>query len=242
MDDRFEPEPPDLTLQLPRSTYWQVVHNLRGMLPPPDTDTPEALAHRDRAAIALVASMLPANADEADIASRCVGNSAYAQHCLRLARVHCGDLSAFLKCTAQAASMDRRACGARSLLQRLQAERRKREANNAATDQAAWTEHCAIGLMADALAEAPPAAAAEPPPANENAEALVAEADLFATMYPRWAAVIRARGGLPENVVAGLDPAIGPPRPALVRAVATGTSPTLRALDPPAPQGMAAAD
>src|SRR5271165_5678334 len=234
-----QPEPPDLTLQLPRSTYWQVVHTLRGMLPPPEMDTPEALAHRDRAAIALVASMLPANAEEADIAARCVGFSSYGQDCLRLARAHRGDLAAFLKCNAQAASMERRACGTRSLLQRLQAERRKREANSTATDQAAWTEHCAIGLMADALGEAPPAAAAEPPPSppappppgKEDAEALVAEADLFATMYPRRAAVIRAKGGLPENVMAGIDPAIGPPRPALVHAIATGTSPTLLALD-----------
>src|SRR5271169_3929351 len=158
MDPRHEPEPPDLSLRLPRDLYWLVLHTLRGLLPPPDTDAPDAETRRDRAAIALVASMLPGNAEEADIASRCVGFSAYAQHCLRLARAHCGDLSAFLKCSAQAASMERRACGTRSLLQRLQAERRKREANSAATDSAAWTEHCAIGLMVDSLDEAPPAA------------------------------------------------------------------------------------
>ena len=44
--DQFD-QRPDLTLQLPRDTYWVIVHNLRGLLPPPDDATPEALAHRD---------------------------------------------------------------------------------------------------------------------------------------------------------------------------------------------------
>ena len=72
-----EQQPPDLSLELPRDTYRQIVHTLRGRLPPPDTDTPqapgstpwEALAQRDRAAIARVAAILPGNADEADIAA-----------------------------------------------------------------------------------------------------------------------------------------------------------------------------
>src|SRR5690348_7029984 len=102
-------QPPDLTLQLPRDVYHLVVHTLRGLLPPPETDTPEEEARRDRAAIARVASMLPANAEEADLAARCVGHAAYGMDCLRLARVHRADLTSFLKCTAQAASVERRA-------------------------------------------------------------------------------------------------------------------------------------
>jgi hypothetical protein len=66
------PERPDLTLQLPRDTYYQVVHTLRGLLPPPVADTPDALVHRDNAAIAQVASLLPANADEANLAAQYV--------------------------------------------------------------------------------------------------------------------------------------------------------------------------
>ena len=108
--------------------------------------------------------MLPANAEEADLAARCVAHSAYGMHCLRQAREHRNDLSAFLKCNAQAASMERRAQSGRSLLQRLQAERRKREADAAATEQAAWVEHCAIGLMADALPSVPSTPTAAPPP------------------------------------------------------------------------------
>jgi hypothetical protein len=211
-----------------------VVYTLRGLLPPPETDTPEAEARRDRAAIARVASMLPANDEEADLASRCVAHAAYAMDCLRLARGYrATDHAYFLKCTAQAASTERKAQSARSLLLRLQAERRKRQADNAAADQDAWTEHCAIGMMADALGvaspEAPPEPSPPPPPAPEPAEEPVpdpvAEADRYAVIYPQRAARIRALGGLPQPCD------FGPPPPELVDAIVTGTSPTLRALE-----------
>ena len=121
MDPCAEPEPPDLSLRLPRDIYWLVLHTLRGLLPPAPTDAPDAESRRDHAAVALVASMLPGNAEEADLASRCVAHAAYGMHCLWQARVYRNDLSAFLKCNAQAASMERRAQSARSLLQRPQA-------------------------------------------------------------------------------------------------------------------------
>lgn len=125
--------------------------------------------------------------------------------------------------------------------QRVQADRRKRETDNAATDRAAWTEYCAIGLMADALGRAPPAAMeGRPPPAPDpvrEAEPMpepqadiAAEADNYAAVYPQRAALIRALGGLPETVMAGLDPAIGPPSAEMVHATVAGTSPALRAL------------
>ena len=69
----------------------------------------------------------------------------------------------------------RQAAGARSLLLRVQAARQKREASNVASDQSAWIEHTALGLMGAALGRnAPnppadamptPAAEAEPAPA-----------------------------------------------------------------------------
>ena len=80
------------------------------------------------------------------------------------AREHQGDIACLLKCTAQAARMTREERGLRTLLQRLQAERRKRETDPAATNSAAWVEHCAIGLMAQAMDLPPPAA---PPPLDE---------------------------------------------------------------------------
>jgi hypothetical protein len=224
-------QPPDLALQLPRDIYYLVVYTLRGMLPPPETDTPEAEARRDRAAIALVASMLPANGEEAHLAARSVGFAIYAMDCLRQARDFRGDPPFFLKCNAQAVSTERKAQSARSLLLRLQAERRKREADNATADKAAWSEHCAIGLMADALGHASPAATPEPPPPppdpqppEEPVSDPVAEADQYAVIYPQRAARIRALGGLPQPCD------FGPPPPELVDAIVTGTSPTLCAL------------
>ena len=227
-------QPADLSLQLPRDVYHVVVYTLRGLLPPPETDTPEAEACRDRAAIARVASMLPANDEEADLAARCVAHAAYAMDCLRLARDYrATDHAYFLKCTAQAASTERKAQSARSLLLRLQTERRKRQADNAAADQDAWTEHCAIGMMANALGEASPEAPPEPspppPPVPQPAEEpepdLVAEADRYAVIYPQRAARIRSLGGLPQPCD------FGPPPPELVDAIVTGTSSTLRALE-----------
>jgi hypothetical protein len=139
--------------------------------------------------------------------------------------------------------MMRQARGTRALLMRVQGERRNREADNAAADKAAWIEHCAIGLMADALGRTPPAPMAEPPPppsapapveATEPPFEQLAEADQYAIIYPRRAALIRSLGGLPARCD------FGPPEPDLVRAIVSGTSPTLRALDASAQASAAA--
>jgi hypothetical protein len=228
---------PDPALRLPGDTYYQLVHSLCPALPPPVPDTPEARVHRDNAAIAQVASVLPASADDANLAALYVAAGAEALECLRRAREYPTDSSFALKWTTQSGSMMRQAKGYRSLLLRIQAERKKREADNAELDKAAWTEHCAIGLMTDALRRTPPVPTTEqPPPPSaptpaETAEPrtdLVVEADLYATFRPRQAALIRSHGGLPP----GCD--FAPPRPELLHLIVTGTSPTLRALDSPA--------
>ena len=118
----------------------------------------------------VVVCLLPANADEANLAAQYVAANAQAMDCLRLAREHAADVSLVLKCTAQSASMMRQARGARAQLLRAQAARQKREADSAATDKAAWLEHCAIGLMADALGRAPSAPVAAPPPVSPARE------------------------------------------------------------------------
>jgi hypothetical protein len=225
-------EPLDLTLQLPRDVYYQAIHTLSTSLPPPITDSPEDLVRRDNAAIAAVAAMLPVTADEARIAAQFVAADAQAMDSLRLARRYHGDPNLILKCSAQSASMMRQARAARTLLLRVQAERRKLEADSTATDKAAWTEHCAIGLMALALGRDPPAAMEEPPPPpapllppEEPVPDPIAEAEQYAIIYPQRAARIRALGGLPQP----LD--FGPPEPYLVQAIITGNSPALRALD-----------
>jgi hypothetical protein len=94
------------------------------------TDTPEDLVRRDNAAMAHVAA-LPVNADEASLAATYVAAGAQAMECLRLARQYPGDPNFILKCTAQAASLMRQARAARTLLLRVQAERRKLEADSA---------------------------------------------------------------------------------------------------------------
>jgi hypothetical protein len=67
--DHFTPKP-DLSLQLPRDMYYQVIHTLCGSLPPPVSDSPEDRTRRDNAAIAQVACLLPANSDEATLAAQ----------------------------------------------------------------------------------------------------------------------------------------------------------------------------
>ena len=243
-------DPLDLSYQLAGDVYRLVVHTLRGLLPPPEDDSPEAEALRDRAAITRVAAMLPANADEAFLAAQCVGARLYGMGCIREARgLAKTDPEWQRKCAAQGFSAFRESRQARSLLARLQAAREKREADPAATDRAAWSEHCSIGLMTDALGEAPAAvpaepprpptpeppalAAAEPPADTEPKRDLAAEAELYAIMYPRRAKLIRSLGGLPDN------PDFGLPDPELVPFIATGTTPALLALDAEALQEAA---
>jgi hypothetical protein len=248
MDQPPPPQQADPALQLQRDLHYQVAHTLRATLPPPLANTQEALDRRDRAAIALVASLCPANADEATIAAQYVAANAHAMDCMRLMRRNAG-YPAAAKLEAQARSMMREARGARSLLLRVQAARHKREKDTAAREQDAWAEQAVLGLMSDALGHAEPAPAATPRPRpapapvaarrrpvaaakpNEAAEPerdLAAEADSYAILYPRRARLIRRLGGLPSNCD------FGPPEPELVHAIVTGTSPALRALDTPA--------
>jgi hypothetical protein len=61
--------PADLTLQLAKDTYYQVLHNLRRALPPPISNTPEDQTRRDNDIINQIASLLPANAEEITLAA-----------------------------------------------------------------------------------------------------------------------------------------------------------------------------
>jgi hypothetical protein len=229
------PPSDDPLLLLPGSLYYQVVHELRSSLPAAADDSPEAETHRIHAAIADVASMLPANAEEATIAVRCVAAHAQAIDCLRLARLCPDDAAHVMRCSAQSAAMMRTANGTRSLLLRVQAARAKREATPEACDKAAWVEHCAAGLMLGALREAtpaspPPAPAADPAQAPPDRFAALTEAEQYATLYPQRAALIRARGGMPDD-----GRSVPPVEPGLVAAIVASTSPILRALDHPPP-------
>ena len=105
-----------------------LIHTLHTSLPPPPpSDDPEAIARRDRDAIAQVASLLPVTAAEGRLAARFVAADAQAHECLRLARLHPTDVMQALKCNAQASSMWRQSESALRALQRMQAARCKRD-------------------------------------------------------------------------------------------------------------------
>ncbi len=210
MPDSATPTHTDFASQLPADAYSQLIRTLRQALPPPLGDSPEDLARRDHAAIARIAALHPANAAEADLAALYVAASEQWKECLRL--VQQPDISAgwAMKCRAQANSMMRQAQSALRLLLRMQAARQKIEANSAANERAAWTEHCAIGLMAQALSPPPEKAAMAGPPTQEPAaepetvaqpESHPIAAEACASTDPQGAALLRRLQWLPEDVV-----------------------------------------
>ena len=225
-----------------------LIHTLHTSLPPPPSDDPEAVARRDRDAIAQVASLLPATAAEARLAARFVAADARAHECLRLAELYPTDLTQVMKCNAQAATMWRQSDSALRALQRMQAARSKRDADPAAADQAAWTEHCAQGLMADALhggraafePPPPPPPQPQPEPAASDEEPTpdpINEAEFYAALYPNRAVAIRRHCGMPSNAT------FPPPEDAIIHALVTGRTRALLALErePAEPQGDGAA-
>ena len=66
MDHRAAPAPADT---LPSSICLELAHTLRKNLPAPVTDSPDDAARWERAAIEHAASLLPATADEANLAA-----------------------------------------------------------------------------------------------------------------------------------------------------------------------------
>ena len=197
MDTAPQPEPAH---QLPRDLYYQVVHELRHALPPPITDSPEDAIRRDNAMIAQIAALRPGNADEVILAAQCIAASAQALDCLRLARLHRNDVPHVLKCTAQAASMMRQSRGALAHLHRLQAQRKRRQAEPA-------------GEQTTATGTQPP-----------NHSSIRSEAEKYALDNPSAAALIRSLGRLPKKFNGP------PLSRALVHAIVNSGSPILQAL------------
>jgi hypothetical protein len=218
---------PDPNPQLQREIYLQLVHELVSMLPPPVDTGPDkraALDRRIKTATALVSGMLPATAEEADLAVHAVAAGAHASDCLRQAVRSAGDPAIALKLRAQAASMGREARGYRGLLLRLQAVREKREADDKAREAAAWTEHCVAGLMTQGFEAVPLDQTVEADTAARDAR-LEAEVDRYAIAHPRRTQLIRRFRGVPEKCEFGL------PAKELVAAIVSGDSPHLRAAD-----------
>jgi hypothetical protein len=240
---------PGVACQLPADAYYHLIRTLCLTLPPPLTDNPDDLARRNHAAIARIAALVPANAAEADLAAMFVAASEQWKDCLRLAQVHEATPGIAAKCRAQSLSMMREAKSALRLLLKLQEVRAKREADNAGSEHAAWTEHCAIARMAEALAALPAAVPARPAMAEPPAPALqskpepmsaaarraamdlapdrIAAAERYAATYPDRAAHIRRTGKMPPGDVRYFDP----PEATLAGALIAGRTPALAALD-----------
>ncbi len=181
----------DLAHTLPREAFHEIILILRGALPPPAEDTPAGEARRDRAAMAAAAALQPANAAEGRLAAQFVAADGWAMDCLRLAVERRREPDVARKCRAQSMSMMREAKSALRVLLRMQAVRRKIEADEAACGRAAWAEHGAMRMMEAALAPvasgqaaasrhdaAPPAAVAQEaePEGDEGRAVRAAEA------------------------------------------------------------------
>jgi hypothetical protein len=145
-----------LRAQLPDNSYYEFVHDLCRALPDPPDDTPQALALRNESAITVVAALLPTNLAEAKLAALHVAATDHALACYHRAEQPEAHALGQQKCLALAASLTRQAGSTLRLLQRTQAIRHKTEANQQASNRAAWTEHCALNLMAEVLQQSSP--------------------------------------------------------------------------------------
>lgn len=139
--------PPHPTTNLSTQLYYQLVYTLTDLLPPPLDGSPEALRTRNRAAIAKVASMLPVNANELDLAAQCTAARAQAEDILRLLRQNADDIALVIRLNAQYASMVKTSLSVHARLMRVQAVRQKREAIEGAATEDAWTLHIAEKSM-----------------------------------------------------------------------------------------------
>ncbi len=122
---------------------------LRGALPPPVSEGPEAEARRDRAALAGVAALRPVNAAEGRLATQFVAADAWAMDCLRLAQEKRRESGVAFKCRAQALSLMREARRALRALQQMQKTRTGMDPP--AADLAAWEAHAAAAMLAEVL-------------------------------------------------------------------------------------------
>ncbi len=143
----------DPAYTLPADAYYHLVRALRLTLPPPPSNAPDALARRDRAAIAQIAALQPASTAEAELAGQFVAASEQWKDCLRLAQNPETPPDLAMKCRAQAASMMRQANSAMRVLLRLQAARWKTEANPETCNRADRAERFTALMLAEALAE-----------------------------------------------------------------------------------------
>ena len=217
-------------LELNAAIYRDIVYRLHKELPPPDTTDPELIDQIIETAIADIASMLPANGDEARIAVRTVIADARADECARHARGLTNDYAAAMKCLAQANHFARTANASRALLHRVQAARRKHEADLAKCQKDAWTEEAVITSLAEAhrdIRQPAPRPVAQPATSPEATDPFAAytEAERYAILHPDRAAGIRSHGGIPPDATWQI------PTPTLLADILASTSDILQQID-----------
>jgi hypothetical protein len=166
---------PDWGRVLPRDAFYEIMRVLRRGLPRPETDDAASWARRDRAAMAGVASLQPANAAEARMAAQFVVADAYSLDCFRVAQERWQEPDVARRCAAQGLSMLRESKCAMRVLMRMQAARRLVAADDAEWGRAEWAEHAAASLMAEALVDRTPEPEPEPEPEASPDEPAAAE-------------------------------------------------------------------
>ncbi len=141
--------------------YHQLVHTLIEVLPPPRGGTPVGLQARKLSAIGKIAALAPLNADEADLAAHCIAARAQADEMLRLARLNEHDPALAGRLNAEYRSTMRLWLAVYTQLKRVQAERRKRDANAETANEDAWARHIAERSMLAVLEAQPDAGSDE---------------------------------------------------------------------------------
>ena len=204
--------PPNPSIHLLTALYHQLVHTLIEVLPPPRGDTPVGLQARKLSAIGKIAALAPLNADEADLAAHCIAARAQADEMLRLARLNEHDSVLAARLSAEYRSTMRLWLAVYTRLKRVQAERRKRDANPETANQDAWARHIAERSMLAVLEAQPDAGLADAGLADAGladaglADAGLADAAPAEPVRPRQAPVsdpASARAAAPIEAKAG---------------------------------------
>ncbi len=194
--------PPNPSIHLLTALYHQLVHTLIEVLPPPRGDTPVGLQARKLSAIGKIAALAPLNADEADLAAHCIAARAQADEMLRLARLNEHDSVLAARLSAEYRSTMRLWLAVYTRLKRVQAERRKRDANPETANQDAWARHIAERSMLAVLEAQPDAGLADAGLADAAPAEPVRprQAPVSAPAAARAAAPIEAKAGAPAAV------------------------------------------
>ena len=181
-----------------REGYATLVEILWAELPEPLKETREMRYKRIKAAIAAIASLCPVTLAEARLAARHVSAGEHATECRRQVNQLRRAPTEQAKCRAQAASMGRDSDSALRSLQKLQAVRIKRDADQKSAEAAVWAEHIALKSM-DAALE--PEVVAEVPDAGAAVAEDMASADTAVRSEVRVPARVRFDAETFEDVV-----------------------------------------